>query len=1153
MVLTVVLAGGLPAEGGTGPSPSPGGAPEVAGRRVPAATPVGQWLAGDNHVHTDHSSDGSLPRQATDQRGPGTTGVADQIDDAETRQLDWVPITDHRTYDQHYDPEWTSDQLVLIPGEEANAGPHATVQGAIGSIHDGPAPADAPLRPLQQSIWEAHGQGANWGTAHPDDGELNDDRSPNANASAIGIDVVEVWNRAAHPDQEIDYAENRWNAGFRFGVVGASDSHFREITALAGPGSPATFVFSGDGSERAILQALRAGRTTVSADKTSGVFATLEGDFDGDGAFEALGGDEVMAAQGATGTLRVRVQRGIGTRVLLYRSPGRSATPLAEVTPTTADETFAFPVTVQEGDSWYRVEVRGTAGPSGVGTIGELDQLQAATSPIFVSTGAFAVPNPEIDLPPPRAGTDTAAAVIGAPGVFAGFADVATAQTITHVVAETHGPGRTAVVYRRVDSDAPRAPDPTAEIDLAPNSDSARFPKIAVSGDDVWVAWQDERTGQTPRRPDIYLRHSRDGGQTWEAETLLTGDGDGRAEHPSLALLDGDTPVVAWQDNRRGPFDVWARVGLVGSAVNLTADKPFTPRRPGDTRSARYPASLHPSVAVGPEGQLAIAWHDDRSDPDPLFTGRMSTPENQDPDGTVPDDWEILVARRSAGGTDWSGPVNVTPTAAPDERRADRHPSLVFDGTGRLVAAWDSSVLRSADVGIGLRASRSPDDGATWSVPEPVVPDADVQRRRPSLGLDPDGTVRAVWYDSGAADWRWSIGSALLGATGWSDVGHVTSAGNATFGATEGGELVFTSDRFAARAQRDVSERVLLMELAAEPEPPPDGGEDPDPDPDSTPDPSPDLSGAPSPSPTGEDPSPDREDAALRVSGSDRIATAIAASESRYPSGGAESVILARADVFADALAGTPLAARLEAPLLLTGSTGLDPRVEAELQRVLGGPGRVVLLGGAVALAPAVEARVVELGHGVVRHAGPDRFGTAVAIAGRGLGNPGTLLLATGRDFPDALAGGAAAAEAGAAVLLTDGATNPAATRDYVSAHPTAERFAIGGPAAAADPTATAVAGTDRFDTAAEVARRFFRSPQTVGLASGGDFPDALSGGAHGAAEGAPLLLVLPSDVPAATQGYLTEHRGTLSRAYVYGGPAAVEETVLDQVLAAIN
>src|SRR5689334_12569379 len=99
--------------------------PEEAGATEEPAgiAPQGEWLAGETHAHDDHSADGSLPRQTSKQTLPGNLPLSDQIGEAERIGLDFLPLTDHRTYDQHWDPQWQSSKLLLIPGEEANGSP----------------------------------------------------------------------------------------------------------------------------------------------------------------------------------------------------------------------------------------------------------------------------------------------------------------------------------------------------------------------------------------------------------------------------------------------------------------------------------------------------------------------------------------------------------------------------------------------------------------------------------------------------------------------------------------------------------------------------------------------------------------------------------------------------------------------------------------------------------------------------------------------------------------------------------------------------------------------------------------------------------------------------------------------------------------------
>ena len=275
-----------------------------------------------------------------------------------------------------------------------------------------------------------------------------------------------------------------------------------------------------------------------------------------------------------------------------------------------------------------------------------------------------------------------------------------------------------------------------------------------------------------------------------------------------------------------------------------------------------------------------------------------------------------------------------------------------------------------------------------------------------------------------------------------------------------------------------------------------------------------------------------------RLAGADRIATAIAISQATHVT--ATSAVIARSDTYPDALVGTPLAKQVGGPLLLTPSAALDPRVLAEVDRLLSPGATIRVLGGEQALAPSVVTALQNAGYEVVRIAGPDRFATAVEVA-HALGSPAKALLASGRNFPDALVAGAAAAEIGAAVLLTDNETVPAATADFIAGR---QVTAIGGPAARALPSATGIIGTDRYDTAVRVARAFFSNKDIIGLATGENFPDALTGGAHMAHHGGPILLTPMAQLNQGTRDYLSEHRGPTTVVTLFGGTQALSAAV---------
>ncbi len=213
-----------------------------------------------------------------------------------------------------------------------------------------------------------------------------------------------------------------------------------------------------------------------------------------------------------------------------------------------------------------------------------------------------------------------------------------------------------------------------------------------------------------------------------------------------------------------------------------------------------------------------------------------------------------------------------------------------------------------------------------------------------------------------------------------------------------------------------------------------------------------------------------------RYAGTDRISTALAISKATFPSGGFSAsrralrsllaerespalsavplplnlggggdVVLASADNWPDAVVGGPLAAEEGAPLLLTHANSLDPRVLAEIERVLGDGsegGTVQVLGGTSAISDNVVGALADLGYQIQRIAGVDRYATAVDVAEQGL--PGRVVLeATGTDFVDALSAGAAAAHVGGAVVLTNGGDMPASTDQYLI-HNAAVRVAVG-------------------------------------------------------------------------------------------------------------
>lgn len=263
--------------------------------------------------------------------------------------------------------------------------------------------------------------------------------------------------------------------------------------------------------------------------------------------------------------------------------------------------------------------------------------------------------------------------------------------------------------------------------------------------------------------------------------------------------------------------------------------------------------------------------------------------------------------------------------------------------------------------------------------------------------------------------------------------------------------------------------------------------------------------------PPGPGPDPEPEPGGLtdggRLDGGGRldpVAQTVATSRALFADGTASRVVLATADRFPDALAGSALAGD-RGPILLTSGLGpLDPRVEAEIARVTGGEGVVLVLGGRQAVsdeaAAAARAAGGDLGCAAplpdsCRYAGAGREATAALIArtvwDENPAAPPIALVARGDQFADAISGGAFAAAAGVPVLLTPSNTANAHTVEFLAQHDVDETIVLGGRAAVDDATAaqlpggqvSRVAGPERTATAVQIAARLW---QRFGAGRGG-------------------------------------------------------------------
>lgn len=290
-----------------------------------------------------------------------------------------------------------------------------------------------------------------------------------------------------------------------------------------------------------------------------------------------------------------------------------------------------------------------------------------------------------------------------------------------------------------------------------------------------------------------------------------------------------------------------------------------------------------------------------------------------------------------------------------------------------------------------------------------------------------------------------------------------------------------------------------------------------------------------------------------RIEGTDRYSTAAKISGANYDPG-VETVYIATGLTYPDALTGAAKAGAEGAPVLLVKPDAVPAATRFELQRLQ--PESVVVLGGPVAIEDAVLDEVGEhAGVEATRLAGEDRYSTAVEISS-GL-EPGidTVFVATGEDYADALTGAARAGTEETAVLLTQPGHLPRATAAELERLEASTIVILGGTQAVSEDVEDALAtygeierlaGDNRYDTAAEIAAQFPVGLDDAFVATGLEFPDALTGAALAGHLNSPVLLVQQDNIPRNTMRELT--RLGAEEITILGGRLAISQGVEDEM-----
>lgn len=307
----------------------------------------------------------------------------------------------------------------------------------------------------------------------------------------------------------------------------------------------------------------------------------------------------------------------------------------------------------------------------------------------------------------------------------------------------------------------------------------------------------------------------------------------------------------------------------------------------------------------------------------------------------------------------------------------------------------------------------------------------------------------------------------------------------------------------------------------------------------------------------------------VSIAGDTRFETGAQAALAAFPEG-ATAVVLATGRNFPDALGGSALAGALDAPLLLVDTASVPGDVLDTIEDL--GATRAIILGGTSAVSDAVKPALLSAmgpGSTIERIAGDDRYETAREVAAAAIDElggafGGTAFVATGSNFPDALAAGPVAASAGWPIYLVANAAADATTLQAMDADGVTDVYAVGGIAVVTPATFTSlesrfgaasvdrVAGDNRYETAVEVSTLGIDAAAMrwdgVGLAKGTDFPDALAAGAMLGSRDSVLLLSASDALSDESETALSSNRGLISDVYYFGGTSALSQAVRTRV-----
>lgn len=287
-----------------------------------------------------------------------------------------------------------------------------------------------------------------------------------------------------------------------------------------------------------------------------------------------------------------------------------------------------------------------------------------------------------------------------------------------------------------------------------------------------------------------------------------------------------------------------------------------------------------------------------------------------------------------------------------------------------------------------------------------------------------------------------------------------------------------------------------------------------------------------------------------RLAGDDRYGTSEEICEYGWTSNSDYAIVTTGED-FPDALSAAPFAKIYNAPVLITKSNQLDSKAISELKRLK--VNKVFIIGGTGAVSQSVEKIINSSGITTERLYGANRYETSTKIAEK-MDTKNGVVLVSGDDYPGALFMAPIAAKKGMPIILVQRDSIPDCVKGYLKNKNIPKYYVIGDENIISRKVTDSltnverITGKDKYDRNLNAISKFsdIIDFSKIYIATGQNFPDALSGSAMAARTGSPIILMVNKTLSQEAIKFINQRISKVKEIYMLGGESVVAPINLD-------